>query len=141
MLYAAAPGAGAAAGDASAVRHDGAHRIIAFALETWNHNTLALALLDAATTPEELFHICDWKADLAEVLVLAGWRDARRRDHAQDCRQSVAVCRGGVAAVSRPSRWCHFLSYRRRLPRNWSDGGANVGGRVGGAGIAEVWAQ
>ena len=43
MLYAAAPGAGAAAGDASAVRHDGAHRIIAFALETWNHNTLALA--------------------------------------------------------------------------------------------------
>ena len=77
MLNAAAPGAGAAAGDASAVRHDGAHRIIAFALETWNHNTLALALLHAATTPEELFRGEDWKADLAEVLVLAGWCDAR----------------------------------------------------------------
>ena len=52
-------------------------RIIAFALKRWNHNTLALALLHAATTQEELFRGCDWKADLAEVLVLAGWRDAR----------------------------------------------------------------
>ena len=69
--------AGAAAGDAGAVRHGGSHRIIAFALRRWNHNTLALALLHAATTPEELFRGDDWKADLAEVLVLAGWRDAR----------------------------------------------------------------
>ena len=35
----------------------------------------------------------------------------------------VAGCRGGVAVVSRLSRWCHFLSNRRRLPRNWPDGG------------------
>ena len=77
MLGAAAPGAGAAAGDAGAVRHGGARRIIAFAPKRWNHNTLALALLHAATTPEELFRGGDWKADLAEVLVLAGWRDAR----------------------------------------------------------------
>ena len=37
----------------------------------------ALALLHAATTSEELFRSGDWKADLAEVLVLAGWRDAK----------------------------------------------------------------
>ena len=55
MLDAAAPGAGAAAGDAGAVRHGGARRIIAFAPKRWNHNTLALALLHAATAPEELF--------------------------------------------------------------------------------------
>ena len=30
----------------------------------------------AATTSEELFRSGDWKVDLAEVLVLAGWRDA-----------------------------------------------------------------
>ena len=48
MLDAAAPVAGAAADDASAARQDGAERIIAFALEAWNHNSLALALLHAA---------------------------------------------------------------------------------------------
>ena len=31
---------------------------------------------NAATTSEELFRSGDWKVDLAEVLVLAGWRDA-----------------------------------------------------------------
>ena len=39
----------------------------------------------------------------------------------------VAGCRGGVAVVSRLSRWCHFLSNRRRLPRNWPDGGVISG--------------
>ena len=77
MLDAAAPVAGAAAGDASAARQDGAERIIAFALEAWNHNSLALALLHAATTSVQLFNTGDWKADLVEVLVVAGWRDAR----------------------------------------------------------------
>ena len=64
MLDAAAPVAGAAAGDASAARQDGAERIIAFALRAWNHNSLALALLHAATTSVQLFNTGDWKADL-----------------------------------------------------------------------------
>ena len=38
----------------------------------------------------------------------------------------VAGCRGGVAVVSRLSHWCHFLSNRRRLPRNLPDGGVTL---------------
>ena len=109
MLDAAAPVAGAAAGDASAVRQDGAERIIAFALEAWNHNSLALALLHTATTPEELFHTGDWKADLVEVLVLAGWRGERSEQRETSVLASLAnphespqkiKPRGGSAGVA-----------------------------------------
>ena len=120
MLDAAAPGAGAAAGDASAVRQDGAHRIIAFALETWNHNTLALALLHAATTPEELFHSGDWKADLAEVLVLAGWRDAK-----EDFTVYTTPREGRRAAWWRS--WRYFLWKRRNRTQQTKSTGTGSG--------------
>ena len=72
-------------------------------------------MLDAATTPEELFHICDWKADLAEVLVLAGWRDAKE-DFTLYTTTSPSTRRRG----RRAAWWCSW--------RYDAEGGVLLGG-------------
>ena len=104
MLYAAAPGAGAAAGDASAVRHDGAHRIIAFALETWNHNTLALARARCSHNTRGALPHLRLEGGPSRGPRAGGL--ARRETPrpcarlSPECRGLSRRCRGGVAAVA-----------------------------------------